>query len=567
MTIKQKISQFTELTFKKIFFVDAIHTCSTALLIFIFQTSYRTERRIGHDLVSYVLPAFAMENNLGSPYNDYYINRPPGAFVFIQLWAKVFGYKLQSWVILESILLFFISLLLYSVFSFLIPKFASVISAFLALFILLFSGTLSMFLPLEIIGVFIVLLATRTLIFDSSSLQRKVVFFALLIFAASVREQYSIVFVLMYLSVVISKAREQKPIRTTQACLLGVLLTGSILCLHFLMHSNFASFVSVFKDEFNSEKHPFSNYFGWIFDAISFHSVTSFSSLVFEPQNHLYIICIAFFCLLFSICVFLKNSPLNSRMFAPFIVGMTGLSLISSVSWQSSGFRFSSHYAISSLIGIFLCTVSLISFLIRFVRLKFDLQKKWAHIPLVLLLVLAPSSETIDLFRITLNKTSAFAPTTQFSRFTSDQPSLNELKAAEIIRGSSKDFQCSISVYGWGSGSFYLFSKSKPCTKYFLPNLVSSERMAIDYKSELEQNPPRVINYGCLDYLSCSDLDISEFETIVFPYSKVIADCYLYIATEQLLPLDANSYHLFVSRYDKKSDQSDCIKAVTRVSK
>jgi len=486
MTIKQKIRQFTELTYKKIFSIDAIYTCSTALLIYIFQTSYRTERRIGHDLVSYVLPAFAMENNLGSPYNDYFINRPPGAFVIIQLWAKVFGYKLQSWVILESILLLFISLLLYSVFSLLIPKFASAISAFLALFILLFSGTLSMFLPLEIIGVFIVLLATRTFILDSSSLQRKVVFFALLIFAASVREQYSIVFVLMYLSVVISKAREQKPIRATQACLLGVLLTGSILCLHFLMHSNFASFVSVFKDEFNSEKHPFSSYFGWIFDAISFHSVTSFSSLVFEPQLHLYIICITFFCLLFSIYVFLKNSPSNSRMFAPFIVGMTGLSLISSVSWQSSGFRFSSHYAISSLIGIFLCTVSLISFLLRFIQTKFDLQKK-AHIPLVLLLVLAPSSETIDLFRITLNKTSAFAPTTQFSRFTSDQPSLNELKAAEIIRG--------------------------------------------------------------------------------FPYSKVIADCYLSIATEQVLPLDANTFHLFISRYNKKSDQSDCIKAVTRASK
>ena len=508
-----------------------------------------------------------MENNLGSPYNDYFINRPPGAFVFIQLWAKVFGYKLQSWVILESILLLSISLLLYSVFNFLIPKFVSAISAFLALFILLFSGTLSMFLPLEIIGVFIVLLATRTLIFDSSSLQRNIVFFALLIFAASVREQYVIVFVLMYLSVAISKARERKLLRATQACLLGVLLTGSVLCLHFLRHSNFGSFVSVFKDEFNSEKHPLKNYFGWTIDAISFHSNTSFSSLVFKPQLHMYIICIAFFCSLFSIFVFLKNSPSNSRMFAPFIVGTTGLLLIASVSWQSSGFRFSSHYAISSLLGIFLCTVSLISLLIRFVRFKFDLHKQWAYIPLALLLLLAPSAETIDLFRITFNKTSAFTPASQFSRFTNDQPSLNELKTAEIIQRSSIDFRCSISVYGWGSGSFYLYSKSKPCTKYFLPNLVAPKRMALDYRSEIEQNPPRVINYGCLEVLSCSDLDISEFETIVFPYSKVIADCYLSIATEQLSPLDSNNFHLFVSRYDKKSDQRDCIKAVTRVSK
>ena len=384
------------------------------------------------------------------------------------------------------------------------------------------------------------------------------------------REQYAIVFILMYLSVAISKAREQKSIRAiraTSALLLGVLLTGSVLFLHFLMHSNFVSFVSVFTDEFKSEKHPFSNYLGWTFDAISFHSVASLSSIIFEPQLHMYVFWGAGFCLLFSIYAFLKNIPLNLRLFAPFIVGMTGFSLIASVSWQSSGYRFSSHYGISSLMGIFLCTVALISFLIRFVQLKFDLQKQWAHIPLALLVVLTPSAETIDLFSITLNKTSASAALTMFSRITSDQPSLNELKAAETIQGSSNDFQCSISVYGWGSGSFYLYSKSKPCTKYFLPNLVSSERMAIDYKSELEQNPPRVINYGCLDYLSCSDLDISEFETLVFPYSKVIADCYLSIATEQLLPLDANSFHLFISRYHKKSDQSVCIKAVTSASK
>ena len=566
MTNKQTNSQFAELTNKKTFFVDALHICTTALLIFVFQTLYRTEQRIGHDLASYVLPSFAMENSLGSPYNDYFINRPPGTFVFIQLWAKVFGYKLQSWVILESILLLVISLTIYSIFNCLIPKFASAISAFLALFTLLFSGTLSMFLPLEIIGVFIVLLATRTLIMNNLSFQSKIFFFALLIFAASVREQYSIVFILMFLSVLISQVRERKLIRATQACILGVLLTSSVLFLHFLMNSNFVGFVSVFKDQFNSEKQPFSNYFGWTFDAIYFHSIKSFSSLIFKPQLHTCVIFIAFSCLLFSMLSYLKNSPSKAHMFEPFIIGMTGFSLIASVSWQSSGFRFSSHYAISSLVGIYLCTVSLTSFLIRFVRLRFDLQKQWVHIPIVLLLVLTPSVETINLFRITLNKISTSGLATQFSRITSDQPSLNELKAAEIIRRSSKDFQCSVSVYGWASGSFYLYSKSKPCTKYFLPNLVASKQMASDYRSNIEQNPPRVINYGCLDYLSCSDLDISEFEKFVFPYSKVIEDCYLFIPIEHSLPFDANSMLLFASRYNKKSDQSDCIKAVTRSS-
>ena len=114
-------------------------------------------------------------------------------------------------------------------------------------------------------------------------------------------------------------------------------------------------------------------------------------------------------------------------------------------------------------------------------------------------------------------KFSVSAVTTQLSRVTSNQPSLIELKAAVLIHSSMPDFRCSINVYGWGSGGFYLYSKSKPCTNYFLPNLVTSDQMAIDYRKDIEQNPPRVIKYGCLDYLTCSDLDTNEFETNVFP--------------------------------------------------
>jgi hypothetical protein len=180
--------------------------------------------------------------------------------------------------------------------------------------------------------------------------------------------------------------------------------------------------------------------------------------------------------------------------------------------------------------------------------------------------LLTPSFETTRIYTATFKKISVSGIATQFSRITSTQPSLNELKAAEIIRLSTPDFQCSVNVYGWGSGSFYLYSKSKPCTKYFLPNLVVSDQMAIKYRKEIEQNPPRVINYGCLDYLTCSDLDINEFETVVFPYTKVIASCYFPVAQEQQQPINANSYQLFVSRYNKKTDQSDCIKTVTGTS-
>jgi len=551
---------------RKNIYIDALNLCTSVLLIFIFETLYRTEQRIGHDLVSYVLPSFAMDNNLGSPYSDYFINRPPGAFIFIQLWAKLFGYELQSWVILESILLLGISLILYDIFSSLIPKFASAMAVFFALFILLFSGTLAMFMPLEIICVFIILLATRILVKKSSSFKTNTIFFTLLIFAASIREQYFIVFVFMLIAVLISQVNVQKLTNTFQACLFGIILAGTVLLWHFLVNANFISFISIFKDGFNKEKRPVSNYFGWLIDSISFHSAVSFLSPIFKPQLHLYTLSIVFSFLLFSVLLFLKNRTLNSHLFQPFIVGMVGFSIIASVSWQSSGSRFSSHYAISSLLGIFLCIISAISFLTRFLSSKYYLQKRFKHIPILLIFLLSPSFETIRIFSATFNNISVSSIATQFSHITSRQPSLNELKAAEIIRLSPPDFQCTVNVYGWGSGSFYLYSKSKPCTKYFLPNLVVSEQMTIEYRKNIEQNPPRVINYGCLDYLTCSDLDINEFEIVVFPYTKVIARCYFPVAQVQQQPINANSYQLFVSRYNTKTVQSDCIRTVIGTS-
>jgi hypothetical protein len=566
MTFKQIISQYMRLTRKKYTYIDVFNFCTSAFLIFVFETLYRTEQRIGQDLASYVLPSFAMDNNLGSPYSDYFINRPPGAFISIQLWAKMFGYEFQSWVILESILLLGISLLLYDIFSSLIPKFASAIAAFFALFILLFGGTLAMFMPLEIIGVFIILLATRILVKKSSSFKSNTIFSTLLVFAASIREQYFIVFVFMLVAVLISQVNVRKLTNTILACLLGIILAGLVFLWHFLVNANFISFISVFKDGFNNEKRPVSNYFGWLIDAISFHSVASFLSPIFKPQLHIYTFSIVFSFLLFSVLLYLRNRKLNSHLFQPFIVGMAGFSIIASVSWQSSGFRFSSHYAISSLLGIFLCIVSAISFLTRFLRSKQFLRKRFMHIPILLIFLLAPSFETIRIFTATFNNISVSGIATQFSRITSRQPSLNELKAVEIIRLSPPDFQCTVNVYGWDSGSFYLYSKSKPCTKYFLPNLVVSDQMAIEYRKDIEQNPPRVINYGCLDYLTCSDLDIIEFEIVVFPYAKVISSCYFPVAQVRQKPVNANSYQFFVSRYDTKSDQINCIRTVIGTS-
>ena len=100
-------------------------------LITIFEFTQRTQARMGHDLISYILPALAPGRGLGVPYLDYYINRPPGAFIVLKIWEIFFGSQIYSWVLLESILLFAIGLIIHRICRYFTSKNISVILTFI----------------------------------------------------------------------------------------------------------------------------------------------------------------------------------------------------------------------------------------------------------------------------------------------------------------------------------------------------------------------------------------------------------------------------------------------------
>src|SRR3990167_4993245 len=78
-----------------------------------------------------------------------------------------------------------------------------------------------------------------------------------------------------------------------------------------------------------------------------------------------------------------------------------------------------------------------------------------------------------------------------------------------------------MSVYGWGVGKSYFYSNRKPCTRFFLANILP-EKHNNEYRTSLINNPPAVIVYT----LGGADLNTENFEKNVFNFTDVLKDCY-----------------------------------------
>jgi hypothetical protein len=109
--------------------------------------------------------------------------------------------------------------------------------------------------------------------------------------------------------------------------------------------------------------------------------------------------------------------------------------------------------------------------------------------------------------------------------------------------------RCLQVAYGWESGAYYYYSNTRPCSKYFLsPLIVGSNRLTNNLVLELAKNPPSEIIYNP----EGAGLNVSDFESAVFPYSRVLENCFY----------QYGSSSLYKSHSTEKSKTANCIKSV-----
>lgn len=113
----------------------------------------------------------------------------------------------------------------------------------------------------------------------------------------------------------------------------------------------------------------------------------------------------------------------------------------------------------------------------------------------------------------------------------------------EIMK-KTKPSDCIVHVYGWGVGTTYFYADRKPCSRFFLVNLLPDDFYE-QYSSDLVTNPPAAIVYS----LAGADIDNVRFEESVFDFPQVLKFCY---KNDEIVP------SLYLPKLNKK-DLQKCI--------
>ena len=87
---------------------------------------------------------------------------------------------------------------------------------------------------------------------------------------------------------------------------------------------------------------------------------------------------------------------------------------------------------------------------------------------------------------------------------------------------NTKPLDCIDVQHGWNVGQQYYYSQRKPCTRFFLTNILPPERIP-EYQAQLVDNPPAALVYITV----LTDLDVDAFEQNIFNFSKVLESCFI----------------------------------------
>jgi hypothetical protein len=491
----------------------------TVLLQTINQTTF------SHDLSSYIAPIHALLENGVGPYKDYWDIKPPFLYIILSAFSYFFGMTLASFYLTYFFILFmffltfqyFLGLMkVKSIFIFLLLLIGMVLSDFF----------LSMFFPSEIIGVTLILSALYLL--DKNNYSQLFIPFLLMNIAGQTKEIY--VFVPLFISVYLV-FHGIKFIKIFSAYIASFLFVALIAIMflyktqaleEYLTVLNYKS--DVFKIDFmvNFIKLPVI----FLFTYIQHYTFFGIFTLLFLVLLIIFLSIKNKWTGVTYEQVKLKLSELRNFISISVINLTVFISILLGLLWQGSGFV--EHYALALIPFILLLIV-------RFFRSAL-IKNRFLNL-FICFLMFSPNYNTI-------------LTTTQqmFSNIQESKRLIALINSEENARDLVFPIpRCLQVAYGWSAGIYYYYNKTVPCSKYFLSTLtIRDTKLANNFKKDILLNPPSNIIYNTAG----AGLDVSLYESTVFPYKIIIDNCYKPTLKE----------NLFIEKYSDQFSMQVCIK-------
>lgn len=486
------------------------HFALAALVSFLLASVWTTSlgwTEIRHDLSSYLAPGVLLIESGLEPYGTFFDIKPPFLIYFFVPWVFIFGSSIESMSILHLFVMWAHLVLIY-VLGHKLTESAKLGALLFFSFVMWVSATTAYFgmmLTSELIGNVLSLLAILAVISAKEARRPGAVFFAAGLaagFATLTKEVYVAVAITVVLFAwITSRSR----LRNAVPVVLGGLGSIAVVALILLVTGDFQNYLRVM--QLKGELFPFPGLDDAVIVAASLSS--QLNANVFWSAS-----------LLIGLAALSSAYFLVKRRVS--LLPQATLALVSAIGfliavvWQSK--PMVGHYAVTMFIPLFIG----LAWFARLAPQLFAESRRRSSAPFwpavaVAFLVLPNISIGFSSFGAALNSASPAALAERAEEIANNKANSDGL--ADL----AKNLTCVQEVYGWAAGRTYIATQKPPCSEYFLVNIILGSPEALgEYQQEMIESPPQLVLYSP----NGADLPVDQFESIVFPWQQVLAQCY-----------------------------------------
>ncbi len=502
-------------------------------------------REFDGDTYSLLLMATGPLTGLGVPYKDFWEYKPPGIFLLVEAWAKIFNFSIFSLKILQISVVAFTVVLVYPIMKKIFSSFYTFVIGGLAAVVFLSPYFLRNFLPSEIFGLFFSLSGLVCLLYFKNP---RIRFFSsafLFFIAGQMKDPFQFTILAMFPPLIYQlMSRNFKSFWKSCLYIILGLLTGVVLLGGYLFNlgslNAYFEVLSTKSRVFNAQLLLSSGEIitKFLYDFWHAKNIIIFFQYLITP-----VIIIWF--LSFSLSLFLKRKlrfPLLKRKkefsptvaanleieFSPKTVDILTVVFYSLGSFLgfAMGDKFDFHYLLQIVFPLY--------FLLGII-IKSTLDNFRVLLLPVLIIFLLPKGPYLKSYIPEDFGPQNFAQKIYRNLMVADYDD----KLYGYIKSQTKSTSCILSVYGWGVGKTYIYAQRRPCTRFFLANITVEDWQKKEYRESIQRNPPEAIVYST----EGADMNVAQFEQEVINLTQIIKKCY---------EPDSQYLNLYFPRYPKE---------------
>lgn len=489
-----------------------------------YAATYFNTTKVFGDTASRVLLALGPMLGIGQPYKDLYELVPPGYLLFILIWVKLFGMEIISFMSLHVLLVFINGLLLVSICKELFKNKFLEFSVFFAIVLIINSPQIQTDLfAIDLFGTTLTLAGLAALLNIHNSTTK----LSLAITAFILASQFKDIYILSVISLIPFYLREliNKPVlqflKLVAITAIGPLAITISIILYLVSNDIMSAYWDIIQDKFGFVQGDSANKIMSIsLDIIQ--QLDKFFPKLPNIISKLLILNIG----IILIVVLKKRTQykktltrLHLNQIPQFIrqeINKYGenyhskivLTILFSISILY-GVAMYGMYTGTKSISIITMSVLLIGILLIPILTLIDKTKlKFIGrtiIPLTLLVIL-PTISILNYKDYRVKR-----------KFTFDVET-------EIMQRVDKQ-DCILHIHGWEVAATYIYSRRRPCSRYFLTGELFNIRrnnVTTEYRTHLIENPAAAIIYN----EKGADTNFQRFEDEIIAFKKVLSNCY-----------------------------------------